>query len=70
MSFLSDIDECSVSNGGCQHNCINIPGSSVCKCDDGYYLDADKKSCQGKNALTKRLDCLACLVFLSSHFSI
>lgn len=53
MSFLSDIDECSVSNGGCQHNCINTPGSSVCKCDDGYYLDADKKSCQGKNALTK-----------------
>ena len=51
--FLSDIDECSVSNGGCQHKCINTPGSSVCKCDDGYYLDADKKSCQGKNALTK-----------------
>ena len=53
MSFLSDIGECSVSNGGCQHNYINTPGSSVCMRDDGYYLDADKKSCQGKNASTK-----------------
>lgn len=49
-SFLLDIDECSVNKGGCQHNCINTPGSFVCTCDDGYYLDANKKSCQGKDA--------------------
>ena len=58
-SFLLDIDECSVNKGGCQHNCINTPGSLVCKCDDGYYLDADKKSCQGKDAST---------LFVSSFF--
>ena len=51
-SFLLDIDECSVNKGGCQHNCINTPGSFVCTCDDGYYLDANKKSCQGKDAST------------------
>ena len=65
-SFLLDIDECSVNKGGCQHNCINTPGSLVCKCDDGYYLDADKKSCQGKNASTLYV----CLVFFSSDFLI
>ena len=58
-SFLLDIDECSVNKGGCQHNCVNTPGSLVCKCDDGYYLDADKKSCQGKDAST---------LFVSSFF--
>ena len=65
-SFFLDIDECSANKGGCQHNCINTPGSSVCTCDDGYYLDADKKSCQGKNASTLYV----CLVFFSSHFLI
>ena len=25
--FLTDIDECKVENGGCQHTCINKRGS-------------------------------------------
>ena len=47
-----DVDECSVNNGGCGHNCINTPGSSVCTCNSGYSLNVDKKSCQGGEFLT------------------
>ncbi|ROL52101.1 Signal peptide, CUB and EGF-like domain-containing protein 3, partial [Anabarilius grahami] len=49
-----DIDECaSESNGGCVHDCINIPGNYRCTCYDGFRLAHDGHNC---------LDCL------SSHF--
>ena len=41
QSFLhqiTDIDECAVDNGGCDHNCTNTPGSHMCQCDPGYEL--------------------------------
>ena len=41
-----DIDECDVSNGGCEHNCNNTDGSYYCSCDDGYSLQNDTK-CTG-----------------------
>ena len=36
--FISDIDECAVDNGGCDHDCTNTPGSHICQCDAGYEL--------------------------------
>ena len=46
--YLSlDIDECLVNKGGCSHICINKPGSYRCKCQDGYKLAANKKTCLG-----------------------
>lgn len=29
----------------CSHECVNIPGSYVCQCPDGYHLHTDKRSC-------------------------
>ncbi|KAF7987305.1 hypothetical protein HCN44_003067 [Aphidius gifuensis] len=34
----SDINECSINNGGCQQKCINNPGSYSCMCNNGYEL--------------------------------
>ena len=42
-----DIDECSVNNGGCEHNCTNTEGSFVCSCVEGYSLERNM-FCEGK----------------------
>ena len=45
--FSSDVDECSVDNGGCSHLCVNTEQSYKCKCRDGYQLHSDGVSCLG-----------------------
>ncbi|BHF63132.1 Bone morphoproteintic protein 1 [Sparganum proliferum] len=42
----SKIDQCTISNHGCEHTCVNIAGGYKCQCHDGYYLLPDGKSCQ------------------------
>ena len=46
--FLSDINECSISNGGCSHSCHNSAGSFTCSCPSGLELDPEKRSCRGE----------------------
>ena len=46
--LFSDIDECTLGYHNCEHNCRNTPGGFLCSCQDGFYLDADQYSCQGK----------------------
>uniref|UniRef100_K7G470 Matrilin 2 n=1 Tax=Pelodiscus sinensis TaxID=13735 RepID=K7G470_PELSI len=36
---------CSIIEHGCDHFCINTPGSYMCKCKQGYILNADHKTC-------------------------
>ena len=45
---LSDIDECSEQSDDCVQNCKNVIGSYVCGCDEGYSLNDDGHSCDGK----------------------
>ena len=45
---FSDIDECAAENGGCDQLCVNTDGSHDCKCNAGYTLAANKKTCNGK----------------------
>ena len=45
--LLIDIDECAVDNGGCDHICVNKPGSFECQCKEGYLLGDDGKTCTG-----------------------
>ena len=49
MLFFININECSSSNGACQHNCTNTVGSYYCTCVDpaGYTLSEDGHNCTG-----------------------
>uniref|UniRef100_A0A8C1M1F0 Signal peptide, CUB and EGF-like domain-containing protein 2 n=1 Tax=Cyprinus carpio TaxID=7962 RepID=A0A8C1M1F0_CYPCA len=41
-----DMDECENDyNGGCVHDCINIPGNYRCTCYDGFMLADDGHNC-------------------------
>ena len=39
-TICSDIDECTVVNGNCTHNCTNNIGSYECSCLQGYKRDS------------------------------
>ncbi|XP_068694609.1 uncharacterized protein [Montipora foliosa] len=41
----SDINECSVNNGGCSHHCYNIAGAYYCGCPDGTTMAANNLTC-------------------------
>ena len=43
-----DINECQISNGGCEHQCKNTNGSYICECNKGFSLDGNGKTCTGK----------------------
>ncbi|KAM7363855.1 tolloid-like protein 1 tolkin isoform 1-T3 [Cochliomyia hominivorax] len=44
--FFTDIDECSINNGGCQHECRNTIGSYICSCHNGYSLHENGHDCK------------------------
>ncbi|XP_035689594.1 von Willebrand factor D and EGF domain-containing protein-like [Branchiostoma floridae] len=44
-----DIDECVLTNHGCEHQCVNTPGSYGCSCPTGYVLGADDKYCEDED---------------------
>ena len=46
-SFISDVNECAIKNGGCNHNCMNTEGAYKCLCKEGYVLGSDGKTCTG-----------------------
>ena len=46
-AFCSDVDECSMNNGGCEHECYNTQGSHTCECHPGYRLHPNKHDCVG-----------------------
>ncbi|TRY58224.1 hypothetical protein DNTS_008566 [Danionella cerebrum] len=49
---ILDIDECaSEYNGGCVHECINIPGNYRCTCYDGFRLAHDGHNCLGERPM-------------------
>ena len=35
----TDIDECELDNGGCDHLCVNEEGSYHCECFEGFQLE-------------------------------
>ncbi|XP_072915247.1 signal peptide, CUB and EGF-like domain-containing protein 1 isoform X3 [Hemitrygon akajei] len=54
-----DVDECDNDyNGGCVHECINIPGNYRCTCYDGFMLAHDGHNClEGMNCMNKDHGC-------------
>ncbi|XP_077996691.1 uncharacterized protein LOC144449999 [Glandiceps talaboti] len=45
----SDVDECSVSSGGCEQSCTNTEGNYFCGCNEGYNLAVDGLHCTDIN---------------------
>lgn len=45
-----DVNECLTSR--CDHTCENLIGGFRCRCREGYVLDADRVSCNGRQAKT------------------
>ena len=48
LSFWIDIPECSNGQARCLQECTETPGSYECRCYDGYSLDDNGYSCNGK----------------------
>ncbi|XP_058467763.1 protein tolkin-like [Malaya genurostris] len=44
--YSTDVDECAVNNGGCQHECKNTLGSYACSCHNGYTLHDNGHDCK------------------------
>lgn len=50
-----DKNECLQNRGGCHHQCLNTMGGYECKCNAGYSLTKDGRSCQRKFFSTRNL---------------
>ena len=44
--FFTDMDECAINSGGCQHECKNTIGSYHCTCHNGFTLDDNGRNCK------------------------
>lgn len=44
--FVADLDECQLSNGGCESVCRNRLGSYECACQPGFVLVSDGHNCK------------------------
>ena len=55
LLFTSDDDECTSSDSGCSHDCVNTPGGYHCTCPVGYTLDSSEKTCTGKSQFSSQL---------------
>lgn len=47
-SSSSEIDYCDLGNHGCEHDCVSVPESYICRCKKGYVLNLDGKTCSSK----------------------
>ena len=47
--YNTDVNECGLDKGGCDHKCVNQGGSYHCTCEDGYTLQKDNKTCVAGN---------------------
>ena len=53
-TFLPDVDECALDIDGCDQGCNNTVGSFNCTCMEGYVLNEDGFSCDGKETMKVR----------------
>ena len=51
-TLCTDINECDINNGGCEHIYDNTIGSFRCSCRPGYNQSQNGASCDGKLSST------------------
>ena len=51
----TDINECNIANGGCEHSCTNTIGYFICGCDTVHQLDGNGLSCSGEGLKIDKL---------------
>ena len=44
----TDLNECSMDSGGCEHDCVNLVPGFECQCWEGYRLDENGINCTGQ----------------------
>lgn len=49
LSLPSVIDYCSFGNHSCDHECVSVLNGYHCRCNDGYRLLDNGKTCQGES---------------------
>ncbi len=47
--YFTDINECNINNGDCEHTCTNTDGTFSCSCITGYELDSNGFNCSGNH---------------------
>lgn len=52
--FFLDKDVCKSVAHGCEHICVNNDDSYICKCQEGYVLKEDQKTCRSKYILFRK----------------
>ena len=62
-----DIDECDLNTDGCEQGCVNTNGSFMCNCTDGYVLNGDGLSCDGKSNDTLIVLCVTAQLISFRH---
>ncbi len=50
LFVFSDVNECSIQNGDCEHQCTDFTGGHVCSCFKGFLLlsNAIGHNCTGE----------------------
>ena len=46
----ADQDECAVTNGGCSHECVDLPLGFMCVCPSGMRLLGESQ-CEGEGVV-------------------
>ena len=50
LPISSALDLCTEGNRGCEHHCVSIPRSYCCRCQAGFVLQQDQRSCRDEPA--------------------
>ena len=62
---FTEVNECLINNGGCNHICTDTPDSFECSCDASYVLaPADNKTC-----FPKTTDCFNIIMEPNGHIN-
>uniref|UniRef100_A0A8C4X3P2 Matrilin 3a n=1 Tax=Erpetoichthys calabaricus TaxID=27687 RepID=A0A8C4X3P2_ERPCA len=55
--YLTGFDPCAAGNHDCEQICVSTASSYYCRCQDGFVLNPDKKTCSSKIALATTDPC-------------